>query len=29
VLEALWEGLLLILQWKPFAFMLVGILVGF
>jgi TctA family transporter len=29
VLDALWEGLLLILQWKPFAFMLVGILVGF
>jgi TctA family transporter len=29
VLDALWEGLLLILQWKPFAFMLVGVLVGF
>src|SRR3954469_19490524 len=29
MLEALWEGLLLILQWKPFAFMLVGVLVGF
>jgi len=29
MLEACWEGLLLVLQWKPFAFMLVGIVVGF
>jgi len=29
MLEASWEGLLLVLQWKPFAFMLVGIVVGF
>ncbi len=29
MLEALWEGLLLVLQWKAFAFMLLGIGVGF
>ena len=29
MLHSLFEGLLLILQWKPFAFMLVGIVVGF
>jgi putative tricarboxylic transport membrane protein len=27
--EALWEGLLLVLQWKAFAFMLLGIGLGF
>jgi TctA family transporter len=29
VLEALWEGLLLVLQWKAFGFMLLGIGLGF
>lgn len=29
MLEALWEGLLLVLQWKAFAFMLFGIGLGF
>ena len=29
MLEALWAGLLLVLQWKAFAFMLLGIGVGF
>src|SRR5678810_1270326 len=29
MLEALWAGLLLVLQWKAFAFMLGGIFVGF
>jgi TctA family transporter len=29
MLEALWEGLLLVLQWKAFGFMLVGIGLGF
>src|SRR5436190_22413686 len=27
--EAFVQGLLLVLQWKPFAFMLLGIVVGF
>jgi TctA family transporter len=29
VIEALFEGLLLVLQWKAFAFMLLGIVLGF
>ena len=29
MLEALWEGLLLVLQWKAFGFMLLGIGLGF
>src|SRR3954469_24520607 len=29
MLEALLEGLLLVLQWKAFTFMLLGILLGF
>jgi TctA family transporter len=29
VLEALWEGLLLVLQWKAFGFMLLGVGLGF
>jgi TctA family transporter len=29
VLDALWEGLLLVLQWKAFGFMLLGIGLGF
>jgi TctA family transporter len=29
VIEALFEGLLLVLQWKAFAFMLLGVVLGF
>ena len=29
MLDALWEGLLLVLQWKAFGFMLLGIGLGF
>ena len=29
MLEALWEGLLLVLQWKAFGFMLLGVGLGF
>jgi TctA family transporter len=29
VIEALFEGLVLVLQWKALAFMLFGILLGF
>jgi TctA family transporter len=29
VIDALFEGLLLVLQWKAFAFMLLGIGLGF
>jgi len=29
MIEALFEGLLLVLQWKPLVFMLAGIALGF